>query len=133
MSILLNQLINIGRQTEEEACFVLSLREQAVAHFARRLNTRSTETEVGSSDEGDYHTTGILEERRRKVSYKERFWLIFAEETSIRRYHKRRKVPTLLAEASLEIFFLLLSHTLLKASISSSRVQHRLLTLWPGL
>jgi hypothetical protein len=68
MSILLNQLINIGRQTEEEACFVLSLREQAVAHFAR-LNTRSTEIEVGSSDEGDDHTTGILEERRRKVSY----------------------------------------------------------------
>jgi hypothetical protein len=39
---------------ETEACFVLPLREP-VSHFARR-NTRSTETEVGSSDDGNAHT-----------------------------------------------------------------------------
>ena len=39
---------------ESDACLVLPLRE-AVAHFGRR-NTRSTETEVGSSDDGNAHT-----------------------------------------------------------------------------
>ncbi len=38
---------------EAEACFVLPQRE-AVVHFARP-NTRSTDTEVGSSDDGDRH------------------------------------------------------------------------------
>jgi hypothetical protein len=38
---------------EAETCFVLPLRE-TVAHFARR-KTRPTDTEMGSSDNGDTH------------------------------------------------------------------------------
>jgi hypothetical protein len=44
---------------EAEACFVLPLRE-AVAHFARR-NTRSADTEMGSSDNGDAHTGASID------------------------------------------------------------------------
>ena len=47
---------SVGRV--REACFVLPVRGEAVAHFARR-NTISTETaEVGSSDDGNAHHTG---------------------------------------------------------------------------
>jgi hypothetical protein len=70
---------------EAKACFFVLPLQEAVAHFARR-NTRSTETEMGSSDNGDAHTSiamsanfevGFLPLRavraRRIVS--SRFWL----------------------------------------------------------
>jgi hypothetical protein len=42
---------------EAKVCFVLPLRE-AVAHFACP-NARSTDTEMGSSDDGNAHTSSI--------------------------------------------------------------------------
>jgi hypothetical protein len=41
---------------EAEAGFVLSVRE-AVVHFARRNARSTTDTEMGSSDNGDAHTS----------------------------------------------------------------------------
>jgi hypothetical protein len=108
---------SIGGLTSEKAetCFVLPLRE-AVAHFARR-NTRSTDTQIGCSDNGNTHTSidiaadlgaGFLPLRgEHGGKFPQQDLGFFAEET-VRRHHKWREMSTLL-EAGPEVFLLFLA------------------------
>ena len=100
---------------EAEACFVLPLRE-AAAHFTCR-NARSAEPEMGSSNDGNTHSSidistdlgiGFLPFlSKQDGEFLQQSFSFFAEET-IRRYHERGKVPTLL-EARPEVFLLFLT------------------------
>jgi hypothetical protein len=103
-------------EVEAEACFVLPLRE-AAAHFACR-NARSAEAEMGGFKDGKTHSsidistdsgTGFLPffiKQGGKVLQQNVGF--FAEET-IRRHHKRGKVPTLLEATRLKVFLLFLA------------------------
>jgi hypothetical protein len=104
------------RKRQGPGCFVLPPLREAVAHFARR-NARSTDTEMGSSDDGDTHTcidiaanfgVGILPLLGKHGGPFPQQDLGFFTEETIHRYHKRRKVSTLL-KASPEVFLLLLA------------------------
>jgi hypothetical protein len=104
---------------EAETCFVLPLREAVLAHFARRkyeIQPRIWRW-MGSSDNDDAHKSiGIAanfgEGGFRPLLGEHAGWCLqqdlgfFTEETSMRRCHKRRKVPRTLLTASLEAFLL---------------------------
>jgi hypothetical protein len=58
LEVWMGQRVVSGAQVSEEteACFALSLQE-AFAHFDRRHARSTTETMIGSSDDGDAHTS----------------------------------------------------------------------------